>query len=111
MMRLIALASNGTHLMQCISPNSAKEYILFLGGTREGVFGDKQAAVVAFNELAGTRPPVAAPRLNGTDTNSQVPVKTKRPNVGFARSMIFAVAGFRWRPARLELAGPGEQIS
>ena len=108
MMQLIALASNGTHLMQCISPNSAKEYILFLGGTREGVFGDKQAAVVAFNELAGTSPPVAAPRLNGTDTNSQVPVK--RPNMGFARSMIFAVAGFRWRPARLELAAPGEPV-
>jgi len=75
MMRLIALASNGTHLMQCISPNSAREYILFLGGNREGVFSNKQAAVVAFNELAGVSPPVGAPGLNGTKTNSQVPVK------------------------------------
>jgi len=110
MMQLIALASNGTHLMQCISPNSAREYILFLGGTREGVFSAKTAAMAAFNELAGARPPIAAPRLNGTDTNSQVPVKMKGPNVGFARSMIFALAGFRWRPARLELAAPGEPV-
>lgn len=111
MMQLIALASNGTHLMQCISPNSAKEYILFLGGTREGVFSDKQTAVVAFNELAGGGASIAPPRLNGTKTTSQVPVKMKRPNVGFAHSIILALAGFRWRPARLELAGLGEQIS